>query len=217
MADKTLIKEIDEYVKEIETKINNVIDLRTTLKSISSYEGFCSQKNNMIQLAFNIEDLLRNSVLFLKKRYFAEKNSKSKQINYSIPKQTDSISKYDTERVPIITKEESNLFPSYSYRNPINVPIIKEDKPSIDDKDVNEYIKSNTNTKEIKQKASRVADLVMKFNFDSEMNEMICQLFGEDVIDRLMSSEVTDDLIDRVEESVNEIERLREKDKKNNK
>ena len=44
MADKTLIKEIDEYVKEIEIKINNVIELRTIIKSISSYEGFLCSK-----------------------------------------------------------------------------------------------------------------------------------------------------------------------------
>ena len=213
MADKTLIKEIDEYVKEIEIKINNVIELRTIIKSISSYEGFCVQKNNMIQLAFNIEDLLRNSVLFLKKRYFAEKNSLKKSMHTSFSLQ-ESIQKNET---PIISKEVYSPFTQYSNRELINSQMINEEKNKNNNEDINEYIKNNKNTKDIKQKASRVANLVMKFNFDSEMNEMICQLFGEDVIDRLMSSEVTDDLIERVEESVNEIERLREKDKKNNK
>lgn len=70
----------------------------------------------------------------------------------------------------------------------------------------------DTGTK--KQKISRVADLISKINSDQELYEMIIQLYGEGILDELMSSKVDESVIETVEKTVKEIERLREKDAK---
>lgn len=66
-----------------------------------------------------------------------------------------------------------------------------------------------------KQKISRVADLITKINSDQELYDIIIQLFGEGILDELMSSKVDDGLVNNVEKSINEIERLRKNDLEN--
>ena len=71
---------------------------------------------------------------------------------------------------------------------------------------------SDKTTKQ-KQKISRVADLIMKINSDDELNDIIVQLFGNNILDELTSSKVSDTLIDNVEKSVAKIESLRENER----
>ena len=71
---------------------------------------------------------------------------------------------------------------------------------------------SDKTTKQ-KQKISRVADLIMKINSDDELNDIIVQLFGNNILDELTSSKVSDNLIDNVEKSVAKIESLRENER----
>ena len=66
-----------------------------------------------------------------------------------------------------------------------------------------------------KQKISRVADIITKINSDQELYDIIIQLFGEGILDELMSSKVDDCLVNNVEKSINEIERLRRNDLEN--
>ena len=87
---------------------------------------------------------------------------------------------------------------------------------SEDDKEYQDFIKTNSKIthEQIKEKASRMADLVCVMTTDEELNEMISELFGEDIIDKLMNSDISEEELKKIEDSVIEIEKLREQDRK---
>ena len=63
-----------------------------------------------------------------------------------------------------------------------------------------------------KKKVARVTDLVTKINSDQELYDLTVQLFGENILDKLMSPTTEDIFIENVEKTVEEIERLRSND-----
>ena len=52
----------------------------------------------------------------------------------------------------------------------------------------------------------------MKINSEDYYYDILTKLFGDDLTDKLMSSEVSDDLLDAVQNSIKEIEELKKKD-----
>ena len=70
-------------------------------------------------------------------------------------------------------------------------------------------IRKGTNKKE---KLSLIADIIMKINSEDYFYEILTKLFGEDLTDKLMSSDVSDELLDAVQNSIKEIEELKRKD-----
>ena len=63
-----------------------------------------------------------------------------------------------------------------------------------------------------KKKVARVTDLVTKINSDQELYDLTVQLFGENILDKLMSLTTEEIFIENVEKTVEEIERLRSND-----
>ena len=70
--------------------------------------------------------------------------------------------------------------------------------------------KNNTQIK--KDKFSKVADIIMKLNSEDYYYVILTKLFGKDLKDKLMSNEVSEDLLTAVTNSINEIESLKKKD-----
>ena len=64
-----------------------------------------------------------------------------------------------------------------------------------------------------KEKISYITDLIMKINSDDYYMEILSKLFGADFMEKLMSSKVEEQFLEQVEESMKEIEKLKEKDK----
>ena len=52
----------------------------------------------------------------------------------------------------------------------------------------------------------------MKINNEEYMYDILTKLFGDDLTDKLMSNDVSDELIQAVQNSINEIEELKKKD-----
>lgn len=87
---------------------------------------------------------------------------------------------------------------------------------------LNNLIISNTNENEdlnpidtaskIKQKATKVSELVVLLNQNEDLFEMLSQLFETNIIDLLLSEDIDDSTIDSIYGAVEEIERLKEKD-----
>ena len=87
---------------------------------------------------------------------------------------------------------------------------------------LNNLIISNTNENEdlnpidtaskIKQKATKVSELVVLLNQNEDLFEMLSQLYETNIIDLLLSEDIDDETIDSVYGAVEEIERLKEKD-----
>lgn len=369
MNDDSLLNQIDDFVKETENKINYVLSLRNTISKIKSWEEFITYKSDIIQKLFNIEDVLRNAGIFLKKKYYLALNNQRALLkqnsqysgsrvassgNYNVdintninnsnrffsPRQYENIENrsfnrsspishvttsqdyrhinYDNSGIGVnnnnycnnisstvssignrnqsnietnlpvsnvnnnynsfnysmnktseFNKNTSNLKyeskvlptfkPSYSkYNEPsLNIkkdnknnnndlkqnnelskcivdndkqqvqikediipPLISKEKEmktvSEEDKEYQEFIKTNSKIthEQIKEKASRMADLVCVMTKDEELNEMISELFGEDIIDKLMNSDISEEELKKIEDSVFEIEKLREQDRK---
>ena len=70
---------------------------------------------------------------------------------------------------------------------------------------------NNIDMKDKKKQISKVADLVMKINNDDGIYEILSKLFGEDLIDKLISRK-DEKFILGVEEAIKEIEELRRRD-----
>ena len=77
---------------------------------------------------------------------------------------------------------------------------------------MNKKTKKNNNTQIKKDKFSKVADIIMKLNSEDYYYVILTKLFGKDLKDKLMSNEVSEDLLTAVTNSINEIESLKKKD-----
>ena len=63
-----------------------------------------------------------------------------------------------------------------------------------------------------KGKLSLIADIIMKINNEDFLYEILIKLFGDDLTDKLMSSEVSDEFLEAVQNAIKEIEFLKERD-----
>lgn len=70
-------------------------------------------------------------------------------------------------------------------------------------------------TRRNKQKATRVADILMKLNSNDILNEIIGQIFSKEIFDELLSSKVDIELIESIENTIIEIEKLEKEEKEN--
>ena len=81
--------------------------------------------------------------------------------------------------------------------------------------DINPKKSKNLNSQYKKDKLSLIADIIMKINSEDEFYEILTKLFGNDLTDKLMSSDVSDELLEAVQNSIKEIEELKKKDNLN--
>ena len=81
--------------------------------------------------------------------------------------------------------------------------------------DINTKKNKNLNSQYKKDKLSLIADIIMKINSEDEFYEILTKLFGNDLTDKLMSSDVSDELLEAVQNSIKEIEELKKKDNLN--
>ena len=81
--------------------------------------------------------------------------------------------------------------------------------------DINPKKNKNLNSQYKKDKLSLIADIIMKINSEDEFYEILTKLFGNDLTDKLMSSDVSDELLEAVQNSIKEIEELKKKDNLN--
>ena len=68
-----------------------------------------------------------------------------------------------------------------------------------------------------KEKLSLIADIIMKINNEDYLYEILTKLLGDDLTDKLMSSDVSDEFLEVVQNAIKEIEYLKENDDINRK
>jgi len=88
--------------------------------------------------------------------------------------------------------------------------IIKKDQTNI-----TQNKNKNQSTSYKKDKLSLIADIIMKINSEDEYYAILTKLFGNDLTDKLMSSDVSDELLEAVQHSIKEIDELKKKDNLN--
>ena len=101
----------------------------------------------------------------------------------------------------------------------IKINTKKSEKPIDIDKNITENKITNVNKSSPlayrKEKLSLIADIIMKINSEDYFYEILTKLFGNDLTDKLMSSDVSDELLEAVQNSIKEIEELKNKDNLN--
>lgn len=219
--EKNQLKQQEQYVeKQKEQPLLN-FDYSST-HSIDTISKFSKEKlesqatNEPIPLPISIEKTKMNeSSIPYNMTFNSSANKKNNLIAYDQSNDQNDTIKYNNDN-----KNQQHIYISDHIDNnnsDLNEIIAQSKELIIEERSnenqneimVNDPIKNSTI---IKQKASRLADLIMKINSEQEIYEIIIQLFGEDILDTLMSSKISDEFIDNVEKSVREIERLREKD-----
>jgi len=91
--------------------------------------------------------------------------------------------------------------------------IIKEKENQNDiNKKASTNLNKNQSSKYKKDKLSLIADIIMKINSEDEYYEILTKLFGNDLTDKLMSSDVNDELLEAVQNSIKEIDELKKRD-----
>lgn len=73
------------------------------------------------------------------------------------------------------------------------------------------HLDNNNFSSNKRNRASRIADIVLKINSSPETQAIIIQIFGDNILEPLMSN-TNESLIERLEQTIEEIEKLKEKD-----
>ena len=156
----------------------------------------------------NNEDHNKNNLAYISFKdsndYFETSQNKEENIAYnkSIRNQfkinNNFIDNKNTNKYNnIVNKKNNNMNPS------------KENNYKIQS---NQDINNNQKGVNKKEKLSLIADIIMKINSEDYFYEILTKLFGDDLTDKLMSSEVNDELLEAVQNSIKEIEELKKKD-----
>lgn len=205
--------EFREYKDEI---IKAIYDIRNSIKAlIASKKSYIDNQSknpksisSMLGLKFNYDSYLNeiqlknltNNVLGESDNQVKfEQNQSNDDIN-SMNENQKSINSQDKKEGVI---KDEKIICNKSLRNKFKVAN-NEDKS-------NEQMKENNKD----EKFNLIADIIMKINSEDYFYEILTKLFGEDLTDKLMANDVSDELLEAVQNSIKEIEELKKKDKLN--
>ena len=205
--------EFREYKDEI---IKAIYDIRNSIKGlITSKKSYIDNQSknpksisSMLGLKFNYDSYLNeiqlknltNNVLGESDNQVKfEQNQSNDDIN-SMNENQKSINSQDKKEGVI---KDEKIICNKSLRNKFKVAN-NEDKS-------NEQMKENNKD----EKFNLIADIIMKINSEDYFYEILTKLFGEDLTDKLMANDVSDELLEAVQNSIKEIEELKKKDKLN--
>ena len=173
------------------------------LNTITNYDEFIEYKKEIEKAVNDIRNSLSN-IKHIKHNNKYNKSSKNKSNISSILGLKYNYDSYFTN---------GNI-------EPLNNNTNFKDENIIFNKSIRNNFKSNSmnkkskksNTQIKKDKFSKVADIIMKLNSEDYYYVILTKLFGKDLKDKLMSNEVSEDLLTAVTNSINEIESLKKKD-----
>jgi hypothetical protein len=94
----------------------------------------------------------------------------------------------------------------------INNLILSSNTDNKTEKDTSEYLNPIDTASKIKQKATKVSELVVLISANEDLFEMLSQLYDMNIIDLLLSDDIDDTTIDSVYAAIGEIERLKQND-----
>ena len=174
------------------------------LNTITNYDEFIEYKKE-IEKAVND---IRNSLLNIKHIKHNNKYNKSSKNKSNISSILGLKYNYDSYFT------NGNIEPLNNNTNfkDENIIFNKSIRNNFKSNSMNKKTKKNNNTQIKKDKFSKVADIIMKLNSEDYYYVILTKLFGKDLKDKLMSNEVSEDLLTAVTNSINEIESLKKKD-----
>ena len=207
---------------------------------ISSNNENSSNISSMLGLKFNYDAYLQNFQLKNINENYVNNNNINNEVrdigniisnnqnkNNNSQKNMGLISFKDENNNFISTSNEDNII-NNSIRNRIKIANNYNMENENNNIDINSLVQESGNKPNIynnsnkklstnkKEKLSLIADIVMKINSEDYFYEILTKLFGDDLTDKLMSSDVDDKLLEDVQNSIKEIEELKKKDEMNN-
>ena len=225
-------EEIEKAVYDIRNSITNIMNKKDNNKSninnINKSDTNKSSISSMLGLKFNYDAYLKDFNI----NNYNQNNFDNKNINYNFKNQNNIYDNNENnEEENKINNEninKKNDFGLYSFKdeNIDFAPQQNKEDNIIYNKSIRNKIKiSNNNANNNKNKSqpllykkdklSLIADIIMKINSEDYFYEILTQLFGNDLTDKLMSSDVSDELLEAVQNSIKEIEELKKKDNLN--
>lgn len=198
MKNNTLdIRLVQEEADEI---LNILTRARNNIINIPLIEESSKIKHSVIQDLFMCEDSLRdifkNFMQYIKKMPTdSEKNGHELPLQETIVEDYPNTLeyKYNYEQIPLQQEENRQTHISYTFNN-------KET--------------DNKLAKENKLKANKITDLILKINSLPHAVEITNEIFGENLMELLLTNQADDLLIEKVDETLKEIQRLHEEERK---
>ena len=208
----------------IEVKIINGSEyIFNAINNISNFFDFDLYKPEILKALIDIRTIILNSlndkkIKINKKQFDINKNfSISKNLglkfNYDDYLNTDSVK---NSFLNTIENEHNSIFTNDNFENQdfkfeknLKKNFINENENN--EKNILTINKNNIIKTSKKKHITKVADLILKINNDDGIYEILIKLFGEDLIDKLLSRK-DENFIFKVEEAINNIEELRKKD-----
>ena len=225
-------EELIKAISDIRSAILNMIQINKTI-SINSYDSkdnYINTDNNnkennsylssMLGLKFNYDPYFKESQL----RNLTQNDENIKNNLINNPNYATNIINQNSLT---IENNKNNIGYKNSIRNKFktNNNIINK----IDSNNIDKFYSNNNNNnfndnnysqkkqKSKKEKISLIADIIMKINNEDYIFEILTKLFGDDLTDRLMSSDVSDELLETIQNAIKEIEFSKKKEKINQK
>jgi len=236
-------EEIVKATYDIRNSITNIMEMKklnnNANNQISSNNENASNISSMLGLKFNYDAYLQNFQLNNINENYVNNNinneisdigniiSNNQNKGNNSQKNMGLISFKDENNNFISTNNEDNII-NNSIRNRIKIANNYKMENENNNIDINSLVQEsgnkanmyNNSNKKLstnkKEKLSLIADIVMKINSEDYFYEILTKLFGDDLTDKLMSSDVDDKLLEDVQNSIKEIEELKKKDEMNN-
>jgi hypothetical protein len=238
------IKNILEIITNTsEESLQSVMYLVTALNDIHSYDMFVKYVNHMKQAINDVKDSFQYINELAKQCMCYECESGcgcDGNVNEFTSKSLGLRYNYDAYINKMFSQNENGNLKSCNlppcslnnndkvYSNVNNEMMIQPLNKSKDDKrNLSEYLPINNNSNNDiynikqtvsnpkKQKVSKVTDIIIKINSDQELYDLLSQLFGDNIIEKLTSTNIDNIFIENIEKTIQEIERLRLNDNNN--
>lgn len=202
------IEILEKISKQTISNLEYISIFKQNFQNINSYDDYLHIKNSFLT---EIEDMIMNiseSFQVFKTCIILMRNYEESNI---LKNKSDKESNENTENQK--EKKESKKNRDYIIEN---FQVYIQNLPTVIKSDILNTFHNEKETRKIQDinnKASKISDMIMKIISNNDIKEILDQLYNNNIINILTGNEeVSEDIINEVDEVILEIERLREKD-----
>ena len=232
------IEDFFEYKQEIAKAINDIRNIAINLMKMkidnfnnSNFDNNQTNNNKLqtsdLSLKFNYDNYINGNQsqnLYQNDSMF---NNYIQNINQNIEEnKNNNINILNKPNFDEIKMNDNNIQRNNNFQNNNNLSYNKSirDQYNIYNKNLNQDIMNDYSKQNIlninseprfnskKDKLSIIADIIMKINSEDYYYEILTKLHGDDLTDKLMSSDVSNEFLESVLNSINEIERSKKRE-----
>lgn len=203
-------------------KIDNIISI---IQGIGSYEEFGYYKEFFVKELRDIQNTINGD------NYVITMGNDINNNNNNTFTNNDNSSIYDSyilQAKEVMQKYQNNFAISTKQSYPLkskqikiknSVKIKNSNNNKLYDINYDAIIKNPEtvipNQAKIKQKASKIAEIVTMLNTNDELYQMLTQIFGLSLLDDLLTPNVSDNFVSQVEKAISKLQQLEINDNKN--